>query len=353
MLETVHNDNTKNYYTYCLDKFRDSTGLELDDLVELDIKQVTRFVQNYIISLKSKVSPNSIPIMVAPIKRFCYMNDIMLNWKRMEYFFPEQIKLTGQSAWQTSDIQKMLSVATKLSIRAMIHMLASSGCRVGGIVGLRIKDITNVAHGCKMIKVYAGDKEEYTTFLTPEASYAYDQYIQYRMDSGKEVTSESYVFSHYARKNEPLPRTGVNAVLARIVKKTNIRGDVKQCGIDGKGVRYNTQLLHGFRKRFNTILKENNEVNDNAIEKMMGHKNGLDATYLQIPDERLLEHFMKGAIDLTVSDDHRFKLETKKLQKENQELEAQLEERIKLQDEKIERFEKKYRYLDAPEEYLK
>jgi integrase len=322
LLETVHNDTTRDYYKYCLERFRESTGMELDALTELEIKKFTRYVQNYIIALKSEVSPNSIPIMIAPIKRFCYMNDVILNWKKIEYFFPDQIKLTGQSAWQTSDIQKMLDVSTKLSIRAMIHMLASSGCRVGGLVGLQIKDVTNVKHGCKMLKVYSGEMEEYTTFLTPEASFAYDEYIKSRIDSGEPITSKSYVFCHHSNPDKPLLRTGVNATIDRIIKKTNLRGNAKQSGRNGKGVRYDTQILHGFRKRFNTILKENNDVNDNAIEKMMGHQGsmGLDATYLQIPDDRLLDHFLKGVFDLTVSEEHRLKCETNELKKEKTEL---------------------------------
>ena len=109
-------------------------------------------------------------------------------------------------------------------------------------------------------------------------------------------------------------------IIKRIVVKANIRGEKH----DG---RYNVQICHGFRKRFNTILKQNNEVNDNAIEKMMGHRNGLDGTYLQITDEELLEHFMKGVLDLTISDEHRLKLETIELQKDKQKLKNQLEEK--------------------------
>ena len=46
-----------------------------------------------------------------------------------------------------------------------------------------------------MVMVYADDKDEYPTFLTPEASFAYDEHIKSRMDRGENLTADSYVFS--------------------------------------------------------------------------------------------------------------------------------------------------------------
>jgi integrase/recombinase XerD len=62
-------------------------------------------------------------------------------------------------------------------------------------------------------------------------------------------------------------------------------------------------------------MKLNNNVNDNAIEKMMGHQKGLDGTYLQITDERLFEEFYKGVTDLSVSSYARDQIKIKKLEK--------------------------------------
>ena len=214
----------------------------------------------------------------------------------------------------------MLSVTTKLYTKALIHVLASTGCRVGAVGQIKMKDVRDVDHGCKMIKIYAGDIEEYTTFLTPETSYAVDQFIKQRTDKGENITDESFLFNK--KRYESLGRVSASMIIKRVAVKANVRGEKH----DG---RYNIQICHGFRKRFNTILKQNNNVNDNAIEKMMGHRNGLDGTYLQITDEELLGHFMKGVVDLTISDEHRLKLETIELQKEKVELENKYEMRLK------------------------
>ena len=337
LLETCNTVSTKDNYVQRIEKFHEFIEIGLDELVKLDHKEIDDIVTDYILSIKHRYNPNSIPTMIAPVKAFLEMNDILINWKKLFRFFPDKVKVSGQSAWKTEDVQKMLNFSRKLSTRAMIHLLASTGCRAGGIVGLQIKHVTNMDHGYKMITVYAGDKEEYVTFLTPEASFAYDEHIKSRMDRGENVDAESYVFVQ--KNGRPVDRHAMYMVLKYVTVNANLRGDMVTGAV--KGGRYRTQLCHGFRKRFNTVMKLNNEVNDNAIEKMMGHKNGLDGTYLQIPHEMLLENFMKGAIDLTVSDEHRLKLETIELQKEKQELEAQIQEAIKLQDEKIERLQRR------------
>jgi hypothetical protein len=99
-------------------------------------------------------------------------------------------------------------------------------------------------------------------------------------------------------------------VRAGLKVKNNTKGNPKK-----QFIRHKIQLNHGFRKRFNTILKLNNDVNDNAIEKMMGHSNGLDSTYLQIADEKLFHEFWKGVDDLTVSGEYRDKLKIRELEK--------------------------------------
>ena len=53
------------------------------------------------------------------------------------------------------------------------------------------------------------------------------------------------------------------------------------------------QADHGFRKRFNTILKLDNTINYNIAEKLMGYKNGLDGVYFTPTLGELLAEFRK------------------------------------------------------------
>ena len=282
--------------------------MELDDFVLLDNKIIEKHVMMYIIELKKIVSPNTIPSYLTPVRSFLVMNDILLNWKKIQKFYPSRVKLSGQSAYSTEDVQKMLSVTTKLYTKALIHVLASTGCRVGAVGQIKMKDVRDVDHGCKMIKIYAGDIEEYTTFLTPETSYAVDQLIKQRTDKGENITDESFLFNK--KRYESLGRVSASMIIKRVAVKANIRGEKH----DG---RYNVQICHGFRKRFNTILKQNNNVNDNAIEKMMGHSTSipLDTRYMTATDERLFEEFYKGVTGLTIDSEARDQIKIRELEK--------------------------------------
>ena len=71
---------------------------------------------------------------------------------------------------------------------------------------------------------------------------------------------------------------------------------IKKAGIirtKSKRNRYDKPLTYGFRKRFNGIMKMDNNVNSNLAEKLMAHKNGLDGTYLKPTREELFAEFEK------------------------------------------------------------
>ncbi len=64
--------------------------------------------------------------------------------------------------------------------------------------------------------------------------------------------------------------------------------------------RYDVQADHGFRKRFNIILKIDNSVNYNIAEKLMGHKNGLDGVYFTPTISELFVEFKKVMYKLEI-----------------------------------------------------
>ena len=88
-----------------------------------------------------------------------------------------------------------------------------------------------------------------------------------------------------------------------------------------KGNRYDKASVYGFRKRFNTILKLDRNINSNIVEKLMAHKNGLDGAYLKPTRDECFEEFVKAIPKLTISDESRDKLKIEKLQKEKTEIE--------------------------------
>ncbi|MEK0340292.1 MAG: hypothetical protein QQN46_08775, partial [Nitrosopumilus sp.] len=64
--------------------------------------------------------------------------------------------------------------------------------------------------------------------------------------------------------------------------------------------RYDKSVMYMFRKRFNTIMKLNNDVNSNIAEKLMNHVRGLDGTYLQPTRDECFTEFVKAIPELTI-----------------------------------------------------
>ena len=58
--ESIKSENTKHVYHYLLEKFKRWAKVEsFDDLLKADKKSIQRLVEDYVIHLKNKVSPNS------------------------------------------------------------------------------------------------------------------------------------------------------------------------------------------------------------------------------------------------------------------------------------------------------
>ncbi len=81
-----------------------------------------------------------------------------------------------------------------------------------------------------------------------------------------------------------------------------------------------------FRKRFNTILKIDNEINSNIVEKLMAHKKGLDGTYLTPTMEECYVEFVKAIPELTIDPTERQKAKIQMLEQEKSEMEQKNED---------------------------
>jgi hypothetical protein len=73
-------------------------------------------------------------------------------------------------------------------IKGIVYTMASSGIRLGAWDYLRWKDIQPIERQGKVIAakiiVYAGDDEEYFSFITVEAYMELQKWMQYRQDRG-------------------------------------------------------------------------------------------------------------------------------------------------------------------------
>ena len=323
--ESLRSKESIKTYTWTVDQFIKYHNLKkknYDSTVAMEKKELQSMVETYVIHLKRTIGPNSISTYANHLKTFLESNDIDLNWRKIKRLYPAMVKRSGHSAYTTEDVQKMLNATTPLKNRAVIHFLASTCVRIGAVPDLSFKHLRDMPLGCKMVTVYENSTEEYQTFLTPEATKALDDYLEERKKHNEILDDESPLFRERyllgITKPKRVTKTSLQALLRRSIQKTIVRGQKKNG-------RYAEQLAHGFRKRFNTVLKLNKEVNDNVIEKMMGHKRGLDGTYLVITPEMAFNEFKNGIMDLTIDGTARKQAELDQANKDKSELQKKVD----------------------------
>jgi integrase len=130
------------------------------------------------------------------IKLFCDMSDIPIPWKKITRGLPRGKKYADDRIPTLEEIKKLIEYPDR-RIKAIVYTMASSGIRVGAWDYLRRGHIRPIKRGGEVIAakmiVYAGEDEEYFTFISPEAWQALQQWIIYRQDCGESINESSWV----------------------------------------------------------------------------------------------------------------------------------------------------------------
>lgn len=315
---------------------------DFDSITRIPRDKLQVFLEDYIMDLKNRINPNTVPIYYFPIQTFLETNDIDLKWKKVRRLFPAKIKKTGREAWNTDEVKMMLESTTSVRNKALILVLASSGIRIGAIEDFHMRNLIDMPLGCKSLLIYEDSIEEYVTFITPEASEMLEKYITQRKSDGETITPDSPVFrTSYANgtgKVKGITVRGASETIKRILEKAGLRDKNSK-----KRGRFSKMADHAFRKRFVTTLKSNPEIPTAQVEKMAGHQvysDGdnntilLDRAY-NVPTSDVLFNAYKHAIpELTISDYTRVKIK-----------ESEINEQFStLQEERRRHFEEKKKW---------
>ena len=185
-------------------------------------------------------------------------------------------------------------------------LLASSGMRVGGIPGLRLRNLERVDSypGFYKITVYDGYKEEYVTFCTPECAKAIDEYLKMREQYGEKLTPESFLIREQFDIRDPFAISNCRQVKSNVISKKLIdlaeRSVIRQREIlvEGSGkksaeIRKDVPIAHGFRKFFTTQVEA--DLKTELRWLLEGHQlKGNDSHYIRVTEERLQQEYEKA-----------------------------------------------------------
>lgn len=309
-LEQIRSKKTQDAYLYYLENFVSYFKLrDIESIISIEQSKLQEMIEDYVIFQKREgLSYSYINGHKSALKALIESNDILLNWKKIIRMMPEQEKKRGQKAWKRKEIQSMLDCSKGVKSRALILFL-TCGCRIGAIPDMTMQDMIDMPDGCKKLIVYRDSKYEYVTFLTPEASQAFEQYLQKRINDGERIDRNSPLFrSKYILGMQKVSHTSAKA-LTNIMNRAQHNAGLRDPSTKKNG-RYEVATDHGFRKYFNTILKTTNNLNRSLAEKMMGHNSRdipLDTEYLdeEMMPELSFTEFKKAIPELTIDDSAR------------------------------------------------
>lgn len=286
---------TKETYTLFLQNFQAYLKVPNYEMLlqKYSNKEMEMKIIEYILYLREerKVSPSTIRVHIAALKHFFEMNDFVdINWKKISKYVGEFYTVAEDRPYTREEIGKLINAAHSLRDKAIILLLSSSGLRIGGLLKLRLKDLTPLpGYDIYRIIVYKKTREQYTTFCTPEARRMLDQYLDFRRRMGEKLTPDSLLFRREFNRlqarapsstEKPLERSALFSTITRLSIELAIKEE--QHLVEGqlrKGQpRSEVKALHGFRKYFATCL-ETEGVNPVYVELLLGHDMGLKNAY--------------------------------------------------------------------------
>jgi integrase len=316
-LEGYNSPSTRMNYKIHLSLFCKYYNTDPDSLTQLKPEQIKTMVLNYIIHLKKvakqtsekarrgELSVNSIKAYLAGVQSFLEFNDIVLNWKKIAKYYPEQVS-NNLRAYTREEIAKLLSMGD-LRDRCLILLMASTGMRVGAIKSLKLKHLTRLheQNNIGLLSVYPESKHDrYYALITPECTAALDEYIDYRRKQHEKITAESYIirdkfatFSKNTNRSKPVAEQTINKKMKFLLRKAGLPYD-------------QLQPDHSFRKFFNTCLMNSN-VAYSFKELLMGHSVKLDDVYYDKDSDtsrqKIIVEYMKAVDALTINEEYRLK----------------------------------------------
>lgn len=302
------------------------------------------------------LNPSSVATYFFPIKKLFDMNNVSVVWRRVYATFPEKDNVSDNRGWSREEIAAMLDHIRDPIDRTLVLILVSSGIRPGGL-DLKWGDLTPIYDkdgrlsvdpgeegeiACAAVNVYAGSPKAYAAFVTPEAYHSIVRYGRVWADTMmRQPGPDDPLFVTSNMSPSALTSNAIRARIYRMVKRAGLRDQSKK-----NTSRYQTQLMHGFRKYFNKMCREC-LVGDSLAtliraEYMMGHKGltSLDQNYKTNMLEMAAE-YVKVVPDLTINDAERLRQSNHIMSQNIQNLEDEKDAKIARLEKQIQDLEEK------------
>jgi integrase len=201
----IRSPSTRDPYERRLIGFLRTINLLPDDFVAMskkDSSSAEKMILSFISkqnsrSDKGEITTGTVVNYLKAVRLLLEMSDISLNWKKIRRVLPRAKRYALDRIPTVEEIHEIIEAAD-IREKALTFVFVSSGIREGAYEHFKVEDYTQTKREEKMIagrlEVYNGDPERYITFITPEACYALDKYLDFRREHGEEIKKNSPLF---------------------------------------------------------------------------------------------------------------------------------------------------------------
>ena len=326
---SIRSDVTRKYYERRLRKFLDFIQFEPEtSKIEKRCnnfakygKQNSNWALNYFIRFlqyqkerveKGEISAGTLRNSVKSLKAFCDSADLNITWKKVTKGLPKARQSSNDRAPTVEEIRKVVDYPDR-RIKPIIYTMVSSGIRLGAWDYLKWKHVKPISNDegkivAARLDVYAGDVEEYYSFVNIEAYNALKEWMNFRASYGEKIDGDSWLMRDLwqttnmnygarwglATSPKKLKSSGIKRLLERAVWEQGIRKPLVE-GVN----RHEWKVAHGYRKfyksRAEQIMKPIN------VEITMGHDIGISSSYYKPTEREVLDDYIKAIPLLTIN----------------------------------------------------
>ena len=326
---SIRSDVTRKYYERRLRKFLDFIQFE-PETSEIEKrcnnfakygKQNSNWALNYFIRFlqyqkerveKGEIAAGTLRNSVKSLKAFCDSADLNITWKKVTKGLPKARQSSNDRAPTVEEIRKIVDYPDR-RIKPIIYTMVSSGIRLGAWDYLKWKHVKPISNDegkivAARLDVYAGDVEEYYSFVNIEAYNALKEWMNFRASYGEKINGDSWLMRDLwqttnmnygarwglATSPKKLKSSGIKRLLERAVWEQGIRKPLVE-GVN----RHEWKVAHGYRKfyksRAEQIMKPIN------VEITMGHDIGISSSYYKPTERDVLDDYIKAIPLLTIN----------------------------------------------------
>lgn len=330
----IRSPQTQVVYQRALNRFLDHIQIhDLQGLLDFSPKVIKQMIIDYVIFLRDdkRLIAGTIKVHLAAVLHFFQINkedDFNLTIRSFRFHLPSDDSVNDDRPYTAEEIAQVLQVCDIRS-KVVILLLCSSGMRIGALPGLQIGHLTPVKwheeYDLYKVQVYAGTRDKYYTFTTPETTKAVNDYLEFRRRCGEQLKDKpkSPLIGEQFNRDNPFtinsPKFVTKKAIEYLIDKILRTADMRKIK--------EVHMSHGMRKFFVSQC-EGSPMKSVHVSMLAGHDTGIKKTYYIPKDSVVLEDFMTHAADaLTIDPNQRLQKKIQELETEQAQEIAQLKSR--------------------------